>query len=454
MYTKTQYRVLMRPIVLAALISSLMPTASAELKEQVLYSFQGGTDGAVPIGGLVRDKVGNLYGATLNGGSSSCAGPGQCGTVYELSPPTQKGGSWTETILYVFKGSDYGDGAIPEGGVIMDSAGNLYGVTGYGGTGSCVLLGPDGCGTVYELSPPTDPGDPWTETVLYSFEGGSDGYFATGSLVFDKAGNLYGATLFGGGQGTTCDILYSANCGTIFELSAPQTKSGQWTEKVLHSFAGGTDGALPNGSLILDSNDAIYGTTFYGGDVSGSCYVGLEGIGCGTVFRLTPSKDGMWTETMIHVFQDKKDSMWPSTGLTFDPMGYLYGTTISTVFRISPPNSNTHGWSLATIYTFVGNGIDPESSLLIDTMGNLYGTTLNSDRAYYGTVYKLSPPTANGGAWMPTLLYGFTGAPGGAQPAGALVFDKSGSLAGTTTQGGNGLNCSFHGCGTVFTVWP
>ena len=135
------------------------------------------------------------------------------------------------------------DGATPEGGLVIENAGKLYGVTGYGGTGPCLLLGgPVGCGTVYELSPPAQTGDPWTETVLYSFQGGNDGFIAFGDLAFDKVGNLYGATLFGGGKGTTCDSLYGGQCGTVFELSPPQVNDGHWTEKVLHSFAGPAPG--------------------------------------------------------------------------------------------------------------------------------------------------------------------------------------------------------------------
>ncbi len=242
-------------------ICCLAPSAFAQWKENVIYSFQGGTDGAVPAGGVVFDKSGNLYGATEDGGANGCNSPGPCGTVFKLSPPAEPGGAWTETVLYVFKGQAYRDGATPEGSVIIDGAGNLYGTTGYGGTGPCTLLGgPVGCGTVYEVSPPARSGDLWTEKVLYSFQGGNDGYVATGNLVFDEAGNLFGATLFGGGQGTTCDSLYGGNCGTVFELSPPRTKGSPWTEKVLHSFAGvGTgqqygDGASPNGGLVLDKN--------------------------------------------------------------------------------------------------------------------------------------------------------------------------------------------------------
>jgi hypothetical protein len=121
---------------LALVILSLAVDASAAgRKEQVLYSFQGGTDGFRPIGGVVFDKIGNLYGVTVNGGANTCRGPFSCGTVYQLKPPVKQGDPWTETVLYIFKGTDHNDGASPFGGVIFDAAGNLYGSTGYDGTG-------------------------------------------------------------------------------------------------------------------------------------------------------------------------------------------------------------------------------------------------------------------------------------------------------------------------------
>ena len=165
--------------------------------------------------------------------------------------------------------------------MLIDSQENLYGVTAYGGSGDCVLLGTNvGCGTVYELSPPQQKGDPWTETILYSFPTAKQGYLPNGDLVFDGDGNLYGATEFGGGKGTTCDPFYQY-CGAVFELSPPKTKGGKWTEKVLHAFASGTDGANPNGGLVLDSKGAIYGTTYGGGNESRECGSG----GCGTAFE-------------------------------------------------------------------------------------------------------------------------------------------------------------------------
>ena len=160
---------------------TLAVTASAEWKEKVLYSFQGGAnDGSFPAGGVVFDSKGNLYGATTYGGLTACA-IGGCGTVFQLSPPVHKGDPWNETVIYQFRGQGVNDGGVPGGGLIIDAAGNLYGVTGYGGSGDCVLLGlRAGCGTVYELSPPRQKGGAWKETILYSFPTAKQGSCRTG----------------------------------------------------------------------------------------------------------------------------------------------------------------------------------------------------------------------------------------------------------------------------------
>ena len=204
------------------------PARAASWKEKVLYSFQGGTnDGFWPAGGVVFDKQGNLYGASTGGGPDTCYPISEeCGLVFQLAPPAKKGDPWVETILYQFQGKGSNDGSVPVGGVILDSAGNLYGTTAYGGTGDCNIGVSAGCGTVYELSPPAKKGGPWTETILYSFKSGKDGYFPWGTLTFDSKGSLYGATQFGGGKGTSCDIYYEY-CGTVFGLSPPKRKGAK-----------------------------------------------------------------------------------------------------------------------------------------------------------------------------------------------------------------------------------
>jgi hypothetical protein len=268
------------------------PSACAAGREEILYSFQGIPDGEIPVGGVVFDNRGDLYGATTDGGSSACNSDFQCGTVYKM---TERGGVWHESVLHVFKGNRQGgDGASPFGGLIVDSANNLYGTTGYGGTGHCVLLGDDeGCGIVFELIPPPSPGGKWTYTVLYSFKGGEDGYLPMGNLVFDSSGNLYGATFYGGGFGICNQNIYP-NCGTVFELSPPKTENGKWSEKVLYSFKSGSDGANPNGSFAFDRKGNLYGTTFFGGNQN--CKQDA-GVGCGTAFKLTAPLDSNGSTT-------------------------------------------------------------------------------------------------------------------------------------------------------------
>jgi len=435
-------------LTLFVVVLTLAVTASAEWKEKVLYSFQGGSsDGSVPAGGVVFDKHGNLYGATTDGGR-----------VYQLTPPAKKDGTWTENVLYVFQGNTKGDGSSPSSGLVIDRAGNLYGVTAYGGTGNCVLLGTKvGCGTVYELSPPAQPGGQWTETILYSFQSGKDGYLPQGNLVFDKKGNLYGATVYGGGYGS-CNAPYYPNCGTVFELSPPKQKGGQWTEQVLYSFKGISngyqtgDGANPNGGLVIGSTGAVYGTTYYGGNEAGVCKYGSGGIGCGTIFELV-KRSGLWSEKVYRF--NGLDGDNPAAGLTLATNGELYGTTQGgTVFRVVPPSGKLGSWRKTTLYTFNGcdSGCDPEGAVNFDHSGNLYGTTYAAQTAY-GTVFRLKHPTERGRSWVLSVLYGFAGPPDGGQPAAALIFDKNGNLYSTTTKGGSSSNC-INGCGTVFELQP
>jgi hypothetical protein len=443
-------------------VLSLTLFASAEGKEKVLYSFQGGTnDGEYPAGGVVFDKAGNLYGATTDGGGE-CP-PAQCGIVFQLSPPAKNGDPWTETVLHIFKGNASGDGNTPVGSVIIDTAGNLYGTTGYGGTGNCVLLGDKvGCGTVYELSPPTQKGGAWTETVLYSFPTPKQGYLPNGNLVFDKAGNLYGATMFGGGYGTTCDPYYQY-CGTAFELSPPKKQGGAWTEKLLHGFRGGTDGANPNGGLVFDGKGAIYGTTYSGG--SQNCKYESE-IGCGVTFELRPptKKGENWSEKVLYRFdRTNSDGGNPMSGLVYGTNGRLYGTTLNggpegggIAFCLTPPHKESEPWSEKVLHGFGDNvfGYDLEGPLVFDASGNLYGAAnTGSGSAAYGNVFQLKP-NRTGDKWGLGVVYDFAGVPDGGNPAAGLIFDGSRILYGTTQSGGSGTDCGSRGCGTVFQVSP
>ena len=399
---------------------------------------------------MVFDKAGNIYGTTVAGGADNCSPMAACGTVFQLQAPANKGEAWTETVLYVFKGKASNDGESPDGGLVMDAAGNLYGTAAYGGTGDCVLLGiKGGCGTVYEMSPPAQKGGAWTETTIYSFKGGNDGYVPQENLVFDSAGNLYGVTLFGGGRGTTCDPYYQY-CGTVFKLSPPTQKGAEWTEKVLYSFAGGTDGANPNGGLVLDNKGAVYGTTYAGG--TQNCkYNGS--LGCGTAFELKPpiNKSAAWKEKVLRRFSAAEANPW--AGMTFDGNGSLYGTTLTTVFRLSSTKSGRWKEKVLRGFSYGRGPYNPEAALIFDEAGDLYSTTyIGSGSNLHGSVFRLKPPHKKTGSWALSVIHGFLGPPDGDFPAAGLTFEANGDLYSTTQEGGTGTGCGYGGCGTVFEV--
>jgi choice-of-anchor C domain-containing protein len=225
------------------LVFMLTPPASGTTwTETVLYRFTGGNDGGVPFD-INRDSAGNIYGTTSNGGAYGK------GVVFKLA---QAGtGVWHETVLHAFQGGN--DGAVPVAGVIIDQSGNLYGTTTQGGSANCSA----GCGTVYELTPPTS-GTAWPEAILYRFRGLSDGQNPQANLILDSAGALYGTTAAGGSSNCT------GGCGTVFKLTAPATGT-TWTETILHRFLGNDDGAAPVAGLHMDSAGHLTGTTAAGG---------------------------------------------------------------------------------------------------------------------------------------------------------------------------------------------
>lgn len=352
----------------------LSPQSGGGWTETVLHNFHSNSqDGRGPSSGLIFDAAGNLYGTTSNGGGDTQCFHG-CGSVFELSP--QSGGGWTEKILYSFKPNGQ-DGNYPGGGLIFDAAGNLYGVTGAGGTiNSDGCIG-GGCGTVFELSPQT--GGSWKEQVLYNFTGAPDGGEPVG-VIFDPAGNLYGTT-FIGGAGACAN-----GCGTVFEISPGS--GGQWIEKVLHSFQpNGPDGNTPYGGVIFDTAGNLFGTTGLGGS-----FVGEECMieGCGTVFELSPMSGGNWSEQVLYSFQGGTDGDGPAAGLAIDAGRNLYGTTVDggghsgcsdrgcgTVFEVSPKPGG--GWSEKVLHRFrsgLHDGYFPAAGLILDPGGNLYGTTI------------------------------------------------------------------------------
>jgi len=340
--------------------------------------------------------------------------------------------------------------------LLIDAGGNLYGVTAYGGTGPCVVVGGlAGCGTVYEVNPPAAPGGSWTKTTLYSFQGGSDGELAQGDLVFDKAGNLYGATQYGAGYGS-CNAPFYTNCGIIFELSPPKTKGGDWTEKVLYSFKSGNDGANPNGGLIFDQLGAIYGTTYFGGvgstDAVSALCKAAGGIGCGTVFKLVPGS-GAWTEIVLYRF-DIFSGASPSAGLVADEDSNLYGTTGAggidfdgIIFRLAVPSKPGEPWKESVVFSFGGpHGIQPMASLTLKN-GALYGAASGAGVFEAGTIFRLERGSEK---VTPHYSVRCDFAPGdqAAAPESTLTFDNNGAIYGTT------LNYRHLPGGAVFTVNP
>ncbi len=400
-------------ILSTAVFIAIAAVAASAQTETILHSFTGSTDGGNPQSGLIPDGKGNFYGTAGGGGVSSyCNG---CGTAFELVPGSN--GVWTENVIYTFgSSSNLYDGVNPFGGLVFDSKGNLYGTTISGGSGFQ--------GTVYELVPSSN--GLWTESVLYSFTGGSDGGFPYGGgLVLDSSGNLYGMTESGGTSGF----------GTVFELVAGS--NGTWKEKVLHSFTGLNDGSNPFGAkLIFDGAGNLYGVA------SGSGFHDY-----GVVFELSLGSNGFWTEKVLYSFTGGAGGAFPTGNLAFDTTGNLYGTTSFTVYELSPSSNGT--WTEQTLHTFTGgaDGASPYAGLALDKSGNVYGTT-NSGGMHRGTVYELVHGT--GGTWTEKILHRFPSTGGdGLFPAYAtLLIDAKGNIYGTTPQGGSS------GAGVVFEITP
>ena len=327
-------------------VFELARTKDGTFKFKSLYSFgsNGPDDGLhpAPSSGLMIDSKGNLYGTTTGGAHGK-------GTVFEVSPESD--GTWTEKILYSFGQGIAVDGkGVPNGGLVMDGEGNLYGTTSRGGVNSA--------GSVFELSP--TPSGFWTETVLHSFPNGNNGTQEISPLVFDKSGDLLGALQAG-------QVV-----GAIFELKP--SGDGSWGYSIAHQFTADSGSILLSGHLTVDENGNIYGTSFWD-----------EGNNAGSVFELSPAPDGTWNEQVIYNFgQFSGDGVLPLGGVTLDAQGDLFGTTVfggdlemGGIFQLTPGQNGT--WMETMLY---GSGFDggspvvwtPEGNLVLDSMGNLYGT--------------------------------------------------------------------------------
>jgi uncharacterized repeat protein (TIGR03803 family) len=381
---------------------SAQPYATFSPPESVVYNFTGGADGSRPIDSVIQASDGNLYGTTHEGGSSGV------GTVFKISNPTT---SPSESVIYTFTGGS--DGSNPQASLIEASDGNLYGTTVFGSS--------IGYGTVFKISNPTTSP---TESVIYAFTGGSDGGSPHAGLIQASDGNLYGTTLNGGSNGF----------GTVFKISNPTTTP---TESVIYSFTGGSDGGYPYASVIQASDGNLYGTTYA---------VGSNGFG--NVFKISNPTTSP-TESVIYSFSGGSDGANPQASLIQASDGNLYGTTVyggsgsaGTVFEIS---NLTTSPTFSVIYTFTGgsDGGNPYAAVIQASDGNLYGTTGGGGSIGYGTVFKITNPTTS-----PTesVIYSFTGGSDGSIPTASLIQASDGNLYGTTTGGGNSGN------GVVFRV--
>ena len=417
------------------------------------YFFQGGSDGGDPVGGVILGNGTNppLYGTTNGGGVNE-------GTVYELTPPAKSGGIWGYNLLYSF-GTNAGDGANPQGPLVIDKNGALYGMT----SGSC--------GTVFQLTPPGSPGGIWTYNLLYTFTGGNDGCqpWWSGLALDENTGLFYGTTAYGG---STANNGYG--WGTVFELAPPAAPGGAWTESVLYSFTGGSDGGLPQASLLIGTKGGVagkplqelYGTAYSGGIAA--CGPALT-EGCGTVFELKPQAKGKWKLSTLYSFKGGNDGGLSSAALVIKG-GVLYGTTsqeysfydnggdctwgCGTVFSLAPPVPPASAWTETMLYHFQAPYAPPYSTcpteqcdasipvggVVFGSNGALYGTTEAGGAFSTGTIFELAPPAAPGGAWTETVLYdtsfyaptgGYTNFP--TAPFAGLTVGKKGTVYGTST---------------------
>src|SRR5579863_95212 len=382
---------------------------------EALYSFEGSPDGADPWSGLVvltkrqcgaPCPRGGLIGTTLMGGDSN-----NDGTVYGVM--SGKKGSWTESVLYTFKGYP-SDGSEPTGILAETQPNRVFVTTVAGGTNSL--------GTVADLSCSSDWGQCESQSgAVYSFAGTPDGAKPYGAVIADKAGNLYGTTSAGG----------TDNAGTVYRM---QPKGSSYIESVLYSFESGKDGDQPYAGLIIDKKGALYGTTVEGG-----------ATGYGSVFKLMPSGSG-YAKSILYSFQGVPDGSQPYSGVCADPHGALYGTTeeggtqnLGTVYKLAPSGSSYKEKVLWNFGSGSGDGTSPYGGVLVDKDGVIAGTTYgggSGGSSGLGTFFTLTP---SGGTYKESI-YSFTGTDGANPYAGPSV-DENGRVYGTTTQsGGEDLN--------------
>ena len=395
-----------------AVLADRMPAQAQQLQQLGLFNGKNGTN---PNPRLVADRAGNLYGTTFYGGFYGTFGPG---TVFKVS---HHGSGWMLTTLYEFHG--HADGSNPWGGVVLGPDGALYGTTNGGGA--------YGAGLVYKLQPPPT-GCPtaacyWQETVLYSFTGEPDGAGPQGDLIFDRAGNLYGTTFYGG-QGS------NGGNGVVYRLTPSQ---GSWNETVLYAFSGGSDGGDPQDGVVLDQAGNLYGVAGRGGSHS-----------LGAVYELSYGNGG-WTETVLHSFAGGADGQYPA-GLTIDAVGNVYGETgeggansAGIVYQLQPAGGGFN-YDILFNYSLDTGGPFPVTSLTVDSAGNLYGCNVGGAQGAYGTAFRLTPAQ---GSWNFNALYYFNEYQG-YELNGKPLLDAQGDIFGVASSAGEDYD------GTVWEITP
>lgn len=377
------------------------------------------------------------------------------------------------TVVHQFT-SNRTDGGNPIDGLITGPSGKLYGVTFQGGKNPlrCLINGSTSqCGTVFELSAPKGVHAQYNKKPIHRFSGG-DGFEPSTRLVSDSSGALYGATLSGSGEAKDCTMSKGFECGVVYKLTPPASRSSEWTATVLHRFSDVgekfKDGYQLLGGMVMDSSGALIGVTNSGGSRSNHC--SDKFAGCGVVFRLTPPAGNgtEWKETVLYTFGDNGpiDAEKPDAAIVMDAHGAVYGTTqfggpgvAGTVWKLTPPSKGQSSWTESIVHGFSGpDGFRPFGPVLIDAKGAIYGGTIQggpdqncaSGEFTCGVIYKLTPPRNGKTEWTATVLHKFGSPHDGASPDFGLVADENGNLFGTTGNGpgNNGV------LGTVFELSP
>jgi uncharacterized repeat protein (TIGR03803 family) len=420
-------------ILLGAALASLAVTAAsnggnAAATVTSLYKFKGSgaNDGSEPVGWLIQDQAGNLYGTTAFGGIPFR----EDGTVFMLSPPEPPKTHWTRTNLHIFAGQPT-DGSRPSSGLFADKEGRLYGVTELGGK--------SGKGSVFRLTPPAaadQRAKKWTYELLYSFAG--DGRFPTAGVVVDANGIVYGSTSRGGAH----------NKGVLFSLTP--ASGPPWTYKTLYAFTGMPDGDTPHGRLSIDQNGVLLATTSRGGKFDQ-----------GMVFRFTPPAGSAAAKPVVlYSFKNNgADGANPGFGgLVTDTDGAIYGTTFfgggsdeGTVFKLTPTTPAATKFTESLLYQFAGgtDGHIINYGLVAGKGGRLLGTSAEGGSDAGGSLFKLVPPADGQTAWTKRVIHDFQlSGPEGTNPSSDLLIGKGNVIYGATLEGGD-ATCH---CGTVFMI--